>query len=106
MRRSATPATIRNTEASRRTTSSMPGRCTFTTTRSPVLSVARWVCPIDAAASGSQSKVANSSSTRAPSSASSTARVSSGGIGRTDAWSWASSVVMTSGSRSVRVEAI
>ena len=40
----------------------MPGRWTLTTTASPVCSRARWVWPIDAAASGSQSNSANSDS--------------------------------------------
>ena len=84
----------------------MPGRCTFTTTRSPVLSTARWVWPIDAAANGSKSKDANSSSTVAPSSRSMTSRISSAGTGRADDCSVSSSVVSTSGRRSVRVEAI
>ena len=97
---------MRRTAASRCTMSSIPGRWTLTTTRSPVLSTARWVWPIDAAASGSKSKDANSSSTVAPSSDSMTSRTSSAGTGRAEDWSTASSVVSTSGSRSVRVDAI
>jgi hypothetical protein len=86
--------------------SSMPGRCTFTTTRSPVFNTARCVWPIDAAASGSKSNDANSSSTVAPSSPSITSRISSAGTGRADDWRVASSVVSTSGRRSLRVDAI
>ena len=86
--------------------SSTPGRCTFTTTRSPVLSTARWACPIDAAAIGSKSNDANSSSTVAPSSLSTTARTSSAGTGRADDCRRESSVVSTSGRRSLRVDAI
>ena len=69
----------------------MPGRWTLTTTASPVRSRARWVWPIDAAASGSQSNSAKTSSTVAPSSASSTAAMRSRGSGGTRFCSVASS---------------
>ncbi len=105
-RRSTWPATIRSTAASRWTISSIPGRWILTTTSSPLRSTARWVWPIDAAANGSKLNDANSSSRLAPSSRSTTARISSAGTGRADDWRFASSVVSTSGSRSVRVEAI
>ena len=59
-------------EVALRSRPAMPGRCTFTTTASPVRSRARYVWPIDAAASGSQSNSANTRSTLSPSSASST----------------------------------
>ncbi len=61
---------------------------------------------MDAAASGSKSKDWNSSSTLAPSSLSSTSRTSSAGTLRAPDCSSLSSVVSTSGRRSVRVEAI
>ena len=96
----------RSTAASRATTSSIPGRWTFTTTGVPSTSTARWVCPIDAAASGSNSNDANARSTGSPSSASSTARTSASGTVRTSARSLASSSVVAAGSTSVRVEAI
>ena len=87
-------------------TSSMPGRWIFTTTASPVRSRARYVCPIEAAASGSQSNSAKTSSTRTPSSASSTGRISSTGSGATRFWSVASSSQTSGGMRSTRVAAI
>ena len=50
------------------------GRCTFTTTGSPVWSVAAWTWAIDAAASGVRSNQANVASRVAPRSASTTSR--------------------------------
>ena len=46
--------------------SSMPGRSTFTATSRPSCSVAKCTCAIDALATGSASKLANSSSMRPP----------------------------------------
>ena len=73
-RRSSWWATSRSTEASRATSSATPGRCTLTTTDSPVTRRARCVWPIDAAASGSQSKSANVSVIDSPSPCSSASR--------------------------------
>ena len=106
IRRSAWRATSRITAASRSTNSATPGRCTFTTTGSPVVSTARWVWPMDAAARGSHSKLAKAVSTGSPSADSMASRTSSASIGRTLAWSPASSSVSAAGSRSVRVDAI
>ncbi len=64
VRRCARLATSASAARSRSITSLMPGRCTFTTTASPVRNRARCVCPIDAAASGSHSNSANTRSTR------------------------------------------
>ena len=61
--------------------SSMPGRCTFTTTRSPAWVVARWVCAMEAVARGSTSNSANSSPSGEPSPASMDSRMVSNGNG-------------------------
>ena len=58
------------------------GRCTFTTTSSPVRSVAACTWAIDAAASGSRSNAANTSSSGAPRSASTTRAHDVEGLGR------------------------
>ena len=105
-RRSSWRDVRRSTDASRRTISSIPGRCTFTTTRVPSLSTARWVWPIDAAASGSNSNDANACSTGSPSSDSSMSTTSSRGMGRTSDRSSDSSSVNVGGSMSLRVDAI
>ena len=97
---------MRRTDASRATTSSIPGRRTLTTTREPSWRTARCVCPIDAAASGSHSNDANACSTGSPSSVSMATRTSSGPTGRTSARSLDSSAVRGAGSTSLRVEAI
>ena len=86
-------------------TSAIAGRWTLTTTSSPDGRRAVWVWPIDAAASGSQSNRANTSST-GPSSASMTARTSSGGSLGARFCSVASSSQTPGGSRSTRVAAI
>ncbi len=87
-------------------TSAMPGRWTFTTTASPLASRAVWVWPIDAAASGSQSKVGKASSTGRPSSASITARMPSAGSVGASLCSLASSAQTSGGRRSTRVAPI
>ena len=63
IRRSAIRATRRSTVASRRSSSSRPGRWILTITDSPLWRTARWAWPIDADASGSKPKEANTSST-------------------------------------------
>lgn len=63
--------------------STIPGRCTFTTTSSPSRVVARCTCPIEADAKGTASNRANSSSTGAPSSVSMTSSTVSARSGRT-----------------------
>ena len=75
-------------------------------TRRPSASVARWVTPIEAAARGSSSKVANSSLMGAPSSSSIRARTTAAGKLGADERNSANSSVSTVGSRSSRVEAI
>ena len=77
VRRCRNPASESIAWVSRDTMSAIPGRWTFTTTRSPVASTARCTWPIDAAASGSQSNDANTSSTGRPSSSSTTPRIPS-----------------------------
>ncbi len=58
-----------------------PGYWTFTATRRPSGSTARWTCPIEAAAAASSSKSSNSSSTGSSHSSSSTPRTFFHGIG-------------------------
>jgi len=63
--------------------SAMPGYCTFTATARPSWVIARWTCPIDAAAIGSGSQRANARSGGRPSSSVTTPAASSGLIGGT-----------------------
>ena len=87
-------------------TSAMPGRWTLTTTGSPDCRQARWVWPIEAAASGARSKLAKTDDTGAPSSASSTASMfSTGSVGALFC-SFDSSPATSGGTRSTRVAAI
>ena len=95
-----------STRPSRSTDSSTPGRCTLTMTLRPSGSVARWVTPIEAAASGCRSNSAKRTSSEFPNSRSITSRTSSGGRPGTAVRSSASSRIITAGSRSSRVEAI
>ena len=62
---------------SERTSSAICGRCTFTTTCSPVRSRAACTCAIDAAAIGVRSKLTKTSSSERPSSISTTRRTRS-----------------------------
>lgn len=87
-----------------RTTSAMPGRCTFSTTASPVSSIAAWTCAMDAAPSGTVSMPAKQAPSGRPSSDSITLRISSKGSGGTESWSFFSSSVNSRGSRCVRDE--
>ena len=82
------------------------GRCTLTTTRSPLSSVARCTWPIVPAASGCGSIDSNTSSQGTPSSCSITETTSASVIGVTRSWSVASSSTNSGGSRSGRVERI
>ena len=59
------------------------GRCTLTTTSSPVRSRAAWTWAIEAAAMGVSSNDSNSSSSEPPRSISTTARTSANGSGGT-----------------------
>ena len=77
----------------------------MTITLEPSGKVAACACAIDAAATGSQSNDANTVSTGAPSSCSSSALTASGAAGGAPACSLASSVVTSDGSKSVRVDA-
>ena len=83
-----------------------PGRCTFTATAVPSGNVARYTWPMLAAASGSWSKVVNSSSTVPPSSASMRSRICSHGSVGTSSWSFASSTARSGVTRSRRVARI
>ncbi len=59
------------------TASAIPGYCTFTATSRPSWVVARWTCPIEAAATGCSEKSAKCSSSGPPRSASATRRTCS-----------------------------
>ena len=80
------------------------GRCTFTTTRSPVSRRAACTCAIVPAASGSGSISAKTSSHGTRSSSSMTATTSASGSGWTRSWRDASSSTTSGGRRSGRVE--
>ena len=73
------------TRRSLRTSDATAGRCTLTTTCSPVRSRAAWTWAIDAAASGCSSKNSKMSSSRAPRSCSTVSRTASKGSAGT--WS-------------------
>ena len=62
--------------------SAMPGYCTFTATARPSPVIARCTCPIEAAAMGWGSQVANARSGGRPSSSVMTCAASAGLIGR------------------------
>ena len=66
---------------SARIASAIPGYCTLTATARPSWSVARWTCPIDAAATGCSSNSANVSPSFSPSSSSITLRIALNEIG-------------------------
>ena len=66
----------------RASSASTRGRCTFTTTSSPVTSRAAWTWAIDAAAIGRSSKCANTVSSGAPRSPSTTRRMACVRLGR------------------------
>ena len=93
-----------STSTSRPTNSATRGRWTFTMTGSPPGSVARYACAIEAAATGCQSKSANTSSTRASSSDSTRRLTSSGSASLTLSWRLDSSATTFGGSRSDRVD--
>ena len=82
------------------------GRCTLTTTRSPLSSTARCTWPIVPAASGSGSIVAKTSSQGTPSSSSITITTAFSSSGVTRSCSAASSATASGGIRSGRVERI
>ena len=75
------------------------GRCTLTTTSSPVRSRAACTCAIDAAAIGVRSNDANTSSSERPSSSSTTRRTSSNGSAGTRSRSSLNSATSSSGKR-------
>ena len=77
VRDSTTWPSSSSTERSTRTDSSIPGRCTFTTTGEPSGSCARYTWPMEAAARGCQSKPGNTSGTGVSSSSSSTSAMAS-----------------------------
>ena len=82
------------------------GRWTLTATSVPSWSVARWTWAVDAAANGSCSIVANSSSGGRPSSSWMTFRASSHGNGAASLWSLDSSSMTSGGSTSLRLAII
>ena len=79
--RSISSATHRSRSRSRPIAASIPGRSTLTATGSPSVVTAKCTCAIEAAATGSSSKLANSSTIGRPRSASTIARASSAGNG-------------------------
>ena len=92
------------TSRSREMISFIPGRSTLTTTSVPSFSVAACTCAIEAAASGCVSKVAKDSVTGLPSDFSMMVRAVALSNGGTRSWSFASSMAISGGSRSRRVE--
>ena len=84
---------------SSRTSRAICGRCTLTTTSSPVRSRAACTCAIDAAAIGVRSNDANTSSRERPSSSSTTRRTSSNDSGGTRSRSSLNSATSSSGKR-------
>ena len=82
------------------------GRWILTATSVPSASVARWTCAVEAAANGSCSIEAKTSSGSRPSSALITSTASSQGNGAASAWSRANSVVQSVGRRSWRAASI
>ena len=84
----------------------MSGRCTLTATGVPSCRVARWTWAVEAAANGSGSKVAYSSSGGAPSSSMMRSRTWSLGNGGTASCSLASSVAMSTGSTDAWLDTI
>ena len=97
-RRGAARATT-SPRMSSRTSRATCGRCTLTTTSSPVRSRAACTCAIDAAAIGVRSKRSNTSSSERPSSSSTTRRTSSNGSGGTRSRSSLNSATSSSGNR-------
>ena len=82
------------------------GRWTLTATTVPSWSVALWTWAVDAAANGTGSIVANSSSGSRPSSPRMTARASSHGNGAASLWSLDSSAMRSAGRTSPRLAII
>jgi hypothetical protein len=91
---------------SRSTTDRIPGRCTFTTTSAPDRSRAACTWATEAAASGSRSNQANTSSTCPPRSARSTCSTCGHGAGAARSCNRLSSSVNSGGRRSGRVDKI
>ena len=105
MRRSSIRARRPTMSRSRRTSGSMPGRCTFTTTSAPECSRAACTCATDAAPSGSgEIGGEHGLRRRAELARSSTRSTSAHGAGGTSSCSRASSSATSAGSRSRRVE--
>ena len=84
---------------SSRTSRATCGRCTFTTTSSPVRNRAACTWAIDAAAIGVRSKRSNTSSSERPRSSSTTRRTTSNGSGGTRSRSCLNSATSSSGNR-------
>ncbi len=81
------------------TSSATVVRCTFTTTRSPVWSVAAWTWAMEAAARGRRSNEAKTSSSERPSSLSTVARTSLKGSAGTWSRHFLNSSTSSSGKR-------
>ena len=94
------------TRRSLRTRPATLGRCTFTTTSSPVSKVAACTWAMEAAASGVRSKEANTSSRRAPRSASTTTRTVSNGSAGTWSRHFLNSFTSSAGNRPSPLEMI
>src|SRR4051812_5683293 len=102
--RSMSAAALSRISTSLAISASTPGLRTLTATSRPSVSTPRWTCAIEALATGSRSKLANSSVIGRPSEASISARASSAANGGTRSCSFASSSAMSSGTRSRRVD--
>ena len=94
------------TRRSLRTNFATDGRCTFTTTSSPVRSVAAWTWAIDAAASGVGEKNEKTSSRRQPRSDSTTWRTTENGSAGTWSRHFLNSPTNSAGNRPSPLEMI
>ena len=100
---SSNSATCSSTSTSLRICRAAPGRCTFTTTRSPPGRTAPCTCPIDAEAKGCSSKLSKACSKVNPSSCRITSPATATSSGEAWSWSFTSSRTMSSGRMSGRV---
>jgi hypothetical protein len=98
----AVEARLCNNFRSSSTCSTAPGRRTLTTTSVSSCKGARWACPMEAAASGVESKVAKACSSGCPSVAVIISRTVSTGIEGAASCSLANSIWYSLGNRSVR----
>ena len=102
--RSTARASWRISSTSSSIAASIPGRRTLTATSRPSRSTAKCTCAIEALATGTGSKLANTASIGSPNARSTIARATGAGNGGTRSCSLASSSAMSGGSRSRRVD--